>query len=478
MNADGRALFAAICADPEDDTSRLVYADWLDEQGDEPRAEALRMSIERRRLPEWEPRAWVLDARMDRLGEKHREGWDAELPKLVDGMWSTGRSGLVEQVRVSSGRSLLEQEEVIFSAGPIKSLSIDLAFEENPDDTRLLASCASMSRIRSLSLDGMVSPELLGLRTLAASPYLTHLRHLQRCKCSDEDNLLEYLAECPSFPNLESLTLFGADFTATGCEALARSPLLQTLQRLNIWNANINNAGLRHLMGMPHFGQLRELRLSDNRLTPQPFKRFFAIDWQCLEHLDLSMNSLHPTAVRHLAACLRMNRLRWLDLSANYRDFGDAGANVLARASHLDDLCVLAIGSNDLTHVGLDPLAHAVWASNLARLDLNGTHLTDRELCGLASPAFGNLRWLDLGYGKITDEEIPRILDIPWLPYLTHLILSNNQIGRKGARLLASALLDQIEHLDLTSNKIAEPERELLRERFGDRVRLRNSWER
>ena len=24
MNADGKALFAAICADPEDDTSRLV----------------------------------------------------------------------------------------------------------------------------------------------------------------------------------------------------------------------------------------------------------------------------------------------------------------------------------------------------------------------------------------------------------------------------------------------------------------------
>src|SRR6188474_1061737 len=99
MNADGKGLFAAICADPEDDTARLVYADWLDEHGDAPRAEALRLSVERRRLPDWEPRAWVLDARLDRLRENHGTEWDAELPKLVDGEWSTGRAGMVEQVR-------------------------------------------------------------------------------------------------------------------------------------------------------------------------------------------------------------------------------------------------------------------------------------------------------------------------------------------------------------------------------------------
>ena len=125
MNADGKGLLAAICADPEDDTSRLVYADWLDEHGDCARAEALRMSVERRRLPDWEPRAWVLDARMERLCEKHQKAWDDELPKLVDGGWATGRSGLVEHVRVHSPRALLEQEEVIFSTGPITSLAIN-----------------------------------------------------------------------------------------------------------------------------------------------------------------------------------------------------------------------------------------------------------------------------------------------------------------------------------------------------------------
>ncbi|MBN9120375.1 MAG: TIGR02996 domain-containing protein [Planctomycetes bacterium] len=35
----------AICADPEDDTPRLVYADWLDENGAPERAEFIRLQI-------------------------------------------------------------------------------------------------------------------------------------------------------------------------------------------------------------------------------------------------------------------------------------------------------------------------------------------------------------------------------------------------------------------------------------------------
>jgi uncharacterized protein (TIGR02996 family) len=32
MVFDDAALLAAICAEPDDDTPRLAYADWLDEQ--------------------------------------------------------------------------------------------------------------------------------------------------------------------------------------------------------------------------------------------------------------------------------------------------------------------------------------------------------------------------------------------------------------------------------------------------------------
>lgn len=43
---DGEALLAAILDAPDDDTPRLVYADWLSENGDEARAEFIRVQVE------------------------------------------------------------------------------------------------------------------------------------------------------------------------------------------------------------------------------------------------------------------------------------------------------------------------------------------------------------------------------------------------------------------------------------------------
>ena len=44
------AFLAAICANPADDTPRLVYADWLDEHGQPERAEFVRVQCELARL--------------------------------------------------------------------------------------------------------------------------------------------------------------------------------------------------------------------------------------------------------------------------------------------------------------------------------------------------------------------------------------------------------------------------------------------
>lgn len=51
MSPDGDALLAAIRADPDDDTVRLVYADWLDERGEAERAEFIRVQCELARHP-------------------------------------------------------------------------------------------------------------------------------------------------------------------------------------------------------------------------------------------------------------------------------------------------------------------------------------------------------------------------------------------------------------------------------------------
>jgi uncharacterized protein (TIGR02996 family) len=46
-----QGLLADIIDNPDDDTPRLVYADWMEEKGDPARAELIRTQIERTRLP-------------------------------------------------------------------------------------------------------------------------------------------------------------------------------------------------------------------------------------------------------------------------------------------------------------------------------------------------------------------------------------------------------------------------------------------
>lgn len=50
MVSDEQALLAAITVHPDDDTPRLVYADWLDEHGYPERAEQVRLEVEDRLL--------------------------------------------------------------------------------------------------------------------------------------------------------------------------------------------------------------------------------------------------------------------------------------------------------------------------------------------------------------------------------------------------------------------------------------------
>jgi uncharacterized protein (TIGR02996 family) len=74
--SDNTAFLRAIIEHPDDDGPRLVYADWLDEQGQAARAELIRVQCELARLgaSEQRPHTREMDAALDRLaGLRRRE---------------------------------------------------------------------------------------------------------------------------------------------------------------------------------------------------------------------------------------------------------------------------------------------------------------------------------------------------------------------------------------------------------------------
>jgi uncharacterized protein (TIGR02996 family) len=94
--SDADALLQSILDDPTADAPRLVYADWLEEHGEQARAELIRVQCEPARLPEGESRRAELEARERALLNAHENEWAAPLRGLVDG-WEF-RRGFVEEV--------------------------------------------------------------------------------------------------------------------------------------------------------------------------------------------------------------------------------------------------------------------------------------------------------------------------------------------------------------------------------------------
>src|SRR4051812_45143988 len=95
--------FLRAIRDNPDDAHRLVYADWLDEQGDADRAEFIRLQCRLARLGPDDPARDALEARERALLTAHEAKWLGPLPPEVRD-WSF-RGGLVDAllVRDSAG---------------------------------------------------------------------------------------------------------------------------------------------------------------------------------------------------------------------------------------------------------------------------------------------------------------------------------------------------------------------------------------
>jgi len=65
---DEQPFLDAIRARPDDETHRLIYADWLEERGD-PLAELIRIEVEMRRISIFDPHYWELKERRNELRE-------------------------------------------------------------------------------------------------------------------------------------------------------------------------------------------------------------------------------------------------------------------------------------------------------------------------------------------------------------------------------------------------------------------------
>ncbi len=173
MLSDGQLLLKAICADPDADLPRLVYADYLDDKGQPERAALVRLQVEfGRKLRNAEGTDGEIRAREVALWMDHGGQWLAELPKIGGVVWDTVfHRGFVERVVVYSDRLLVEHADAILALNPIYHLTVEnftgapgvtrLHAFRNLKTARLNATVASLAVVEELLAWNEIRPDLV-----------------------------------------------------------------------------------------------------------------------------------------------------------------------------------------------------------------------------------------------------------------------------------------------------------------------------
>jgi uncharacterized protein (TIGR02996 family) len=242
-----RAFWNAIRANPDEDTPRLVYADWLQEHGDEPRAEFIRVQCALERLPHDRRKNRTerkrLQARNQELQEAHRDEWLAPLVEAVT-------DDPVER------KSFAHYRE--FTRGFVGYVYLNLK-----SGARLAESGHEPEPIRYLEVTRRAaSDELHHVAAVARWPFGSCLHTLSLGGATDEEVIAVVVGG--RLTNLVRLDFWWGTVTDVGVVALARSPLLASVRSLTLSENRIGDAGARALAVSPHLSPDCEIRLSAN----------------------------------------------------------------------------------------------------------------------------------------------------------------------------------------------------------------------
>ena len=277
MNA--LSFLEAIREDPADDVPRLVFADWLEDDGEYDRAEFIRVQCELARGVRDRGRSIELHTRLRQLMQMHREKWLGALAELApDAIFERG---FVDTIRISASL-FLAHVEAIFTHHPIRKIRFERAHRILYD----LTACPHLASLDALDLqDEPLRDD--GLAILGRCKHLGRLKSLDlpRIECTGEG--VRGLIAHSAIDGLESLNL--RHNPAMGNEGVAAiAGGLRHLRRLDLATTGIDDAGVEILATSPAFRELRFLRLMGNPMGYSAIERLCEVFTQgSLEMLDV-----------------------------------------------------------------------------------------------------------------------------------------------------------------------------------------------
>jgi uncharacterized protein (TIGR02996 family) len=378
---DKDALFQSVLAAPEDDAPRLIFADWLDENGEPERAEFIRVQIDLARLPARGKVRTALKARETELLRDFRVKILPWIPPPLRGEHSyfECRRGFLEHIETSTPLFVRHAHE-LSRVTPLRS--VKLRAGESRGDA--LAKLPVMKQLDELDLDGAafgdsltqfftsanfpalsrlnLSSNLLGqdaLRVFLACGKLSRLTWLNLGEnVGLTDDICRLISMRRELHNLETLLLekhhSGPGITGAGISILAQSPHLAALKELDLTRHPISTVGGNALSEAAFLPSLEKLKLTATRIMNEAAIRIVRGGRGKLRLLNLSNCVLDDRFLLQLVTLPEAASLRRLNLSIN--NIRDAGALALAGCESLRKLTALSLGKNLLTANSRIPL--------------------------------------------------------------------------------------------------------------------------
>jgi uncharacterized protein (TIGR02996 family) len=455
-----RASFLGAIADcPEDDSPRLIYADWLEERGD-PLGRFIRIQCALERLQADDRRRPALEGEEREILSEYEEEWTADLRGAAEA-WQF-RRGLVEGIE-ASGELFLECAGGWFDDNPIREVCLRI----HPTLMPAFAARPELVRVESLAFRGQFLRDRQ-LRELLASKHLRRLSHLNLAGQGIEAAGVRALLESDLMPRLRSLDL--GKNRAIGDQAarlLAAASSAAELRVLKLGETNLTARGVGDLFGSTTLVGLRELDVSAQRtrdltgftasIARSPMisrlsrldlgdHALSSADLEILltvlarpgfERLNLSGCRLNEQAALTLCS-MPFDGLRGLDLNRN--QIGSEGLQALARTAALKNLTELRLAWNNVQDSGVKSIDQFQHLSKLTVLDLSNNHIGGPGIRAVAtSPVFSNLRELDLSDNYVNMASVEALVNGQHLSRLRKLRLNDNRLDEARVRNVATA---------------------------------------
>jgi uncharacterized protein (TIGR02996 family) len=440
-----------IVADPADDAPRLIYADWLDEQGDADRAEFIRIQIRLENLPKWEPDRFDLEERSLDLLSAHWDDWTAGLPEAARRGQLTFRRGFVGEARMPSERFLDCGDELIRLV-PLLRLTLR-GLGNRPEE---LARSPALQCLREFAFDfdreGPDDPDVLDLTPFFREWRPQSLRHLELSDCRPGGCGLQYPLDWPGYQGLESLILDGVDRNDDEVAAFLGLPGWGELRRLEISGHQV---GEQSVLAACRHDRIRELDLGVNG-TPRAAEAFTANGWKRLDFLSLCDLHTREDELRGMTVAPWFSRLRSLEIVGTPFNASAALSGAPVGVRHLK--LVRAPEEGD----GLGGLLDSEFVAGLTSLELYDS-FPAQTLAGLATaPRLKGLCRLGASpriddYAGLSIDQISSVVESPHLARLVQLKLVCAVWGlAEAARFAALSGLSRLRALDLWGCQLSD----------------------